>query len=159
MVKDFWKDLAIAQKVEEQVREVLDSLTDEYEFINVSQKREYRHKGDLLAINKETNEEICIEIKNDSRIHETKNVLLEYDVYYYSTGEFVKGNLFSNYEIYAVVSQAEQKIYFMDFAILKKIYQQGRFKSINHFDQITYAYLLPLAAIEKAGGLIKVVEF
>jgi hypothetical protein len=63
--------------------------------------------------------EIMIEVKDDSKIAETQNVLCEEEVYYDNIQDFVKGNFHSDYEIYCVVSKAERKVYVMDFSILK----------------------------------------
>lgn len=159
MIKEFWSDLSKAKYSEQLVREVLSSLTDEYEFQDVSNQREYFYKGDIRAVSKTNGSFFMLEVKDDSRIAETRNVLCEEEVYYKESNYFGKGNMQSDYDIYCVVSQAEQKIYIIDFSILKKIYKQGEFKIIKHFAQDTYCYLLPLGVIKKNGGLIKVIEY
>ena len=61
-------------------------------------------------------------MKDDSRIADTQNILCEDAVYYKESGRYVKGNMYSDYDIYAVVSKKEKVIYFFDFAKLKEIY-------------------------------------
>ena len=158
MVANFWNDLAQARKSEDLVREVFASLTNEYTFIDVGSQREYFKKGDIKAIDKDGNE-IMIEVKCDSRIAETRNVLCEEENYYYQTGEWIKGNFYNDYQIYCVVSESERKIYVMDFSILKANYKKGQYKCIHHYDQDCYCYLLPLGFIKKQGGIIAEVEY
>jgi hypothetical protein len=45
-----------------------------------------------------------IEVKNDSVIGTSGNVLLEEEVYYKKTDSYQRGFLYNDYEIYAVVS-------------------------------------------------------
>ena len=158
MVKDFWSDLAQARKSEELVREVFASLTDEYTFIDVGSDRQYFKKGDIKAIRKD-GKEVFIEVKCDSRIADTQNLLCEEENYYYDTGEWIKGNFYSDYEIYCVVSKAERKIYVMDFSKLKAHYKSGQYKCIRHYDQDCYCYLCPLACVRKWGAMIQEVSF
>ena len=158
MVKEFYKDLAQAKNAEKLVRDVFSSLTFDYQFIDVSEQREYYKKGDIKAVDKD-GKEIMIEVKNDSRIAETHNVLCEEQVFYYDICDVVKGNFYNDYEIYCVVSQEERKIYVMDFSILKKYYKRFPYQEIKHSDQITYCYLFALSAVRKLGGMIAEVDF
>lgn len=158
MVKEFYKDLAQAKSAEKLVRDVFSSLTFDYQFIDVSEQREYYKKGDIKAVDKDGNE-IMIEVKNDSRIAETHNVLCEEQVFYYDVCDVVKGNFYNDYEIYCVVSQEERKIYVMDFKVLKQHYKSGIYQEIRHSDQITYCYLCGLSAVRKWGAMIAEVDF
>lgn len=136
MVTNFYRDLEKAKKAEAIVKEVLSSLTSKYEFIDVSNVPKYYHKGDILAVDKESGKQIFIEVKDDSRIADTKNILCEDLVYYYETGEEVKGNFYNDYEVYCIVSQPERKIYFYDFGTLQRVYKSwGEFKIIRHQQQ------------------------
>lgn len=160
MVKDFKKDLAAAHEAERLVQMYFTLLggTD-YTFRNVSENPEYYYKGDLLATNS-SGCRIFIEVKDDSRIADTGNVLCEDKVYYVNGDYLGKGNMESDCDIYCVVSQSEKKIYVMDFKVLKKIYKPfGMYKSIPHTDQITYAYLLPLWVIKQQGGFIAEIDY
>lgn len=86
------------------VADTFASLTDNYTFENVAGIKEYRYKGDIKATNKATGKEIFIEVKNDSRIADTYNVLCEEKVWYHR-GYYGKGNMESETNIYCIVSE------------------------------------------------------
>ena len=158
MVSNFWSDLIEAQKVEDLVMDVFAGLTKDYSFVNVSGEREYFHKGDLVAIGAD-GRKTFLEIKDDSRIAQTHNLLCEEQVYYYDSNSYVKGNFYSDYQIYCVHSAQERKVYVMDFAKLKAHYKSGKFKQINHWEQITYCYLCSLDDVRAWGAMIAEVEY
>lgn len=158
MVKDFYNDLAKARKAEVLVRDVFASLSDKYTFTTVGDQREYFHKGDIIAVDASGNEHF-IEVKDDSCIGRTHNVLCEEEVFYDSIGDFLPGNMYSDYEIYCVVSQSTQKIYVIDFKTLKRIYHKGKYAAMEHRDQTTYCYLVPLAMIQREGGMIAEIDY
>lgn len=155
----FLKDLLKAHKAEDLVREALTSLTDEYQFVDVADEKEYFHKGDIKAIGA-NGEEIMIEVKDDSRIGDTGNILCEESVYYYESNYEQKGNFYSDYQIYCVVSQPTQTIYFFDFKVLKEIYKKaGRYTIMRHAHQESEVYLLPLGSAKKAGALLHTIKY
>ena len=158
MLLNFKRDLEAAQEGERRVEMYFRGLTNKYDFKNVGSNPAYYHKGDILAIEKETGREICIEVKQDSRIAQTGNVLLEDEVDYFGIST-KKGNLHSDYEIYCVVSPQKQKIAVLDFKVLKKYYRNGTYKIIPHEDQVTFCYLLSLEEIERLGGVIAVIDY
>lgn len=156
MVATFKEDLAKAKTAEKIVREKLSSLVEDYLFMDVSSLKEFYHQGDIMAANAEGDVRF-IEVKDDSKIAETKNVLCEDEVYYKYENYFAKGNMAYDYDIYAVVSQAGRKIYFIDFPILRDNYKKGIFKQIEHSQQTTYCYLVGLHQIKKWGALLGVI--
>lgn len=158
MIKQFWLDLEDARKVEDLVKETFSNMTNEYTFEDVSKERQYFHKGDIRATAAD-GRQIYIEVKNDGRIADTGNVLCEEENFFYDSGAYVKGNFYSDYEIYCVVSQEERKIYVMDFKVLKANYKKGEFKAIRHPEQISYCYLLPLYIVKRYNGLIAEVSY
>ena len=158
MVFNFFEDLNKARAAENIVKDTFASLTTGYTFENVANDRQYFYKGDIKATAAD-GREIFIEVKDDSRIADTGNVLCEYAVYYKDGGYFGKGNMESEYDIYCVVSQSERKIYVIDFDILQANYKSGYHKIIYHFDQDTYCYLLSLSVIKKLGGLIAIIDY
>lgn len=159
MTSDFFSDLASAKGAEQKVLEKLSSLTNDYEFIDVSNEQEYWHKGDILAINKATGARTFIEVKDDSRIAETHNILCEERIFFYESKKWVRGNFYSDYEIYAIYSASENKIYIFDFSILKKIYMRdGYFTKIQHKENLNEVILLPLDKAVAAGALITELE-
>lgn len=158
MVKDFYKDLEKAHTAENIVLEVFSSLSSEYNFENVSNDRNYFYKGDILATS-EAGRKIGIEVKDDSRIADTRNILCEEKVWYVEGGYYGKGNMQSEYDIYCVVSQAENKIYVIDFKRLQKYYKYGTYKEIPHADQTTCCYLCSLEEVKKWRALLAVVDY
>lgn len=152
MVKDFFKDLNKGRRAEQIVASALSNLG--YDVADVSDNRSFFYKGDLL-ITLPSGEKKFVEVKNDSRIADTRNILCEEEVYYKDSDYYGKGNMQSDYEIYSVVSQEENKIYFLNFEVMKSIYKKfGDFKAINHYDQITYCYLLSLSDAIRCGALL-----
>lgn len=158
MLRDFYKDLALAKPAEQLVLNTLSSLAPGYIFDNVSEVKEYRYKGDIKVTTPE-GREIFLEVKDDSRIADTGNVLCEYRNYIKDGDYFIKGNMCSDYDFYCIVSQQQRKIYIIDFSILKANYTKGYHKVIYHYDQDTWCYLLRLDIIKKLGGLVAVIDY
>ena len=157
MVSNFYQDLEKGRIAEEIVMKVFSDLTDKYTFTSVGDDAECAHKGDIKCEDKD-GKVIYLEVKNDERIVDTKNILCEEEVFY-SNGNIVKGFMYSDYEIYCVVSMSEQRIYVIDFKVLKEIYRKGEFKRIHHFAQFSDCYLVPIWLIKKYGGLITIVNY
>ena len=158
MKTQFQIDLAEAKKVEQLVLEHFQKLTNEYTFINVSDEPQYYHKGDIIAVAPD-GRKIFIEVKNDASIGNTNNVLCEEENYFYNTGEIKKGNFYSDYQIYCVVSQDKRKIWVMDFKVLKAHYKSGEPKRKYHPTQISDFYLLPLYVVKRHNGLIAELDY
>lgn len=159
MLDNFKRDLAIGKRAEVIVYDLLSSLAIGYDIEDVSNNCLFYYSGDLKAIDKSSGKEYFLEVKNDSRIADTGNVLCEVEVYYKNAGYYGKGNMDNDSDIYTVVSEIDSKVYFIDFNILKKIYKYGEYKEIEHRQQITYCYLVPIGLIKKMGGLIAVVDY
>lgn len=115
MLDNFNADLELGREAELIVREVFSGLTDEYDFIDISDNSDYYYCGDIVAVNKETGEAKFIEVKNDSRIWETQNILCEEEVYYKERDYYSKGNMYCDSDYYAIVSRCEHLIYLLDF--------------------------------------------
>ena len=156
MLTNFQKDLAKAKQAEELVAQLL--RAQGYTIEDVSNERKYYSIGDLKII-LPSGEERFIEVKNDSRIHETYNILCEEENYFKNECYYSKGNMYSDYDIYCVVSQPARKIYFIDFSVLRRIYKQGTFKVIPHTQQDSYCYLLELYQLKKNGGILGVLNY
>ena len=154
MLENFSKDLVIGRRGEEIVLNTLSNLTTDYEFTDVSKDHLFYDVGDIRATDKKTGKDIYIEVKNDSRIGETQNVLCEKEVYYYSSGSFGSGNMSGCGDIYIVVSEPERELYILDYKLLRKNYRKGEYREIRHAQQITYCYLCGLPQIEEWGALL-----
>ena len=158
MVSNFKRDLNNAKEAERVVLATLSFLYPNYCFFDVSEDCAYYNIGDIKAVNKETGEVSYFEVKDDSRIADTQNVLCEDEVYYNDIG-YICGNMHSNYQYYVIVSKAEQKLYILDFEKLKANYRKGEYKAIPHTEQTTFCYLCPLGACKRWGALIKEISY
>jgi hypothetical protein len=158
MIRGFYDDLARAQSAEHLVIDVLSALNTDYTFLAVGMDREYFHKGDIKVV-ANNGKENFIEVKNDSVIYKTGNILLEDEVYYKDNDWYGKGNLHSDYEYYAIVSEQERRIYILDFSILREASRLGEYKVIEHPSQVTYCYLLPLGVAKAKGAVITTLNY
>ena len=159
MVKEFERDLAIGKEAEEIVMDVVSALRSDLTLVDISGDFRYYHTGDIAAIDKKNNKIYFIEVKNDSRIADTGNVLCEEEVYYKKKDYYGKGNMYSNADVFAIVSKQNQKIYFIDFKVLKKNYTKGTYKKIEHPAQDTHCFLCDLGRIKQWGGLIDEINY
>lgn len=158
MLANFKADLAKGHRAEQIVIDTFTSLTDKYTFTDVSNISSYYHRGDILALAAD-GKEVMIEVKNDEVIHKTQNVLCEEEVYYKSADYYKDGYMYNDYQIYCVVSEPERKIYVIDFKVLKSIYRKGENKIINHPQQYSDVYLVPIGMIKQNGGLIDIITY
>lgn len=120
-----------AKEAERIVLDTLFSYAPNYRFEDVSNDPDCYYKGDIKAISPE-GQEFFIEVKDDSRIGETGNILCEEEVYYKASGYSGSGNMNGKSDIYVVVSKSERRMYVIDFKVLKQIYRKGEFKVIDH---------------------------
>lgn len=158
MIKDFNKDKEAAKYAEQLVLNTLSSLATGCKFTDVSNIKKYRYKGDIL-VTAADGQQYFLEVKDDSRIADTHNILCEYENYIKDEGRFIKGNMQSDYDFYCVVSQQQRKIFIYDFSILKQIYTKGTHKIIYHQDQDTYCYLLPQYIADRYNAHIKTIDY
>lgn len=158
MKEQFLKDLAAAKGAEETVLNTFSHLTDDYAFEDVSNKCSCFHKGDIKCIDRTTGKEIYIEVKDDSRIADTRNVLCE-EFVHYNSGYDVDGFMYNDYEIFAIVSKSERKIYVIDFKTLQKNYRKGELKKIDHPHQYSITYLCGLHQIKAWNALITTIDY
>lgn len=142
----FYKDMEAAKPAEQLVYNLLSSSG--YNVEDVSDIKEYRYLGDIKLVTSK-GVTFFIDVKDDKRIADTGNFLFEEEVYLKETDEFIRGDMKKYYDILAVVSQKEQKIYYLDFHIVKQRYKQGEFKRITHPTQDTYGYLCPIGLVKR----------
>ena len=180
MFDKFKTDLKNAKVAEKIVKDVLDNMTDDYFFQDVSEKKECWHLGDIKVnysyytycdrLSFDCNPlsydeyekykyDYYIDVKDDSRIGDTRNILCEEQVYFRNTDTSVKGYMYSGYDYLAVVSKKENKIYILDFHLLQKHYKQGRKIRINHREQYNDVYLYSLDKAKDNGILMAVIEY
>lgn len=75
-----------------------------YSYENVSDIPEYYRKGDIKATCLTTGLEYMIDVKDDSRIAETQNILCEEENYWKETGIYTNGFMYNDYDYLAIVS-------------------------------------------------------
>ena len=158
MLTNFYNDLEQAKIAERIALEVLQSYSDYWSLEDVSNIKECRYLGDIKAT-LPTGAVQYIEVKDDSRIADTKNILCEEENYIKDTNSYIKGNMSCKGDLYAIVSQQERKIYLLDYARLREIYKKGQYKVIPHTQQITYCYLLELCRAKQWGALIDIITY
>lgn len=150
MLTNFEKDRLAAKEAEQIVLNFLSSGLPQYKFKDVSESRGYLLRGDIVAYL--DNMQLFIEVKDDSCIATTRNILVEDAVYYHSSGNLQKYQ--STADIYAVVSKSERKIYFFNHYKLKKIAKYAPSRTIAHEEQTTYCNLVHLTDAKRIGALI-----
>lgn len=163
IVSDFKRDLLKSKKSEKIALDVLAFLGDldttgDYAIENVADIEEYWHLGDLLITDRD-GLEVFVDVKDDSRIADTRNILCEDKVYYRNTKKKADGFMYSGYNYLAVVSQPEKKIYIIDFAKLQKEYKKGRFIILNYTWQYSEIFLYPLDTAIKKGMIMAEIEY
>lgn len=157
---NFNKDAAAALPGELKVMEVLASKTNDFSFSHIDDQEVNGKKGDILAIEKKSGKAIYIEVKNDSRISQTGNVLCEYQKYYYDSNKTKAGSMFYNYEIYLVHSQDSRTLYVIDFKKLRTFYTiLGDWIQIEEGVEITYGFLVRLKDIIRYNALLYTIEY
>ena len=158
MLSNFKADLEKAKTAEKIALEALQAYSDSWSLEDVSNDRNCFYLGDIKAT-LSTGQVQYIEVKDDSRIADTHNILCEEECYIKDGDYYIKGNMSSQGDIYCIVSQAERKIYLLDYAKLREIYKKGEFKAIPHPQQITYCYLLGLYIAKRYGALLDIIDY
>lgn len=158
MITAFWKDLKQGKRGEEIVYNHLREKNPECKIEYLGENKEYYHIGDIKLTTPQGNI-FYFEVKNDTRIADTHNILCEEQVYYYDNKATCKGFIYSNYTNYCIVSERERKIYLFDFNIIKKIYKMGYEKVMKYAEQESITYLLPIEIVKAFGGLITVANY
>lgn len=158
MVSSFWRDLEVAKTAEEEVLSVLSQLAPEIEFIDVSDNRDYFYKGDILAKLPDGNT-VMIEVKRDTCIGKTGNVLCQDEKKYWDKDFWQKGTMHSDYEIYCVVSPQLRRIYVIDFKILFAHYKDVKYRVFENDEGKEIIYLVPLDYIQSKNGLLWTIDY
>ena len=103
MLKDFKRDLEAAKQAEQIALEVLSGYYAGWQLEDVSDNRSCFYLGDLKATT--TSGAVkYIEVKDDSRIADTQNILCEEENYIKDSNSFIRGNMSSQGDIYCIVS-------------------------------------------------------
>ena len=160
MMAEFYRDLAKAKKGEAIVLDVLRHTTKDYVFNDVSDDEEYYYLGDIEACDESWNMNYYLDVKSDGCIAKTNNILCEEKVYCKDYGGYwQKGNMQSNYDALAIISLDAQKIFIIDFVLLKKHYKEGKYYCKDNGSQITYGTLFPLSKAWKYNMVQAVISY
>lgn len=164
MVKNFYEDLSKAKKGEAIVLNVLinASNSDDYKYNDVSKEREYFHKGDIECYDANWLCNYYIDVKDDSCVSRTGNILAEHRVWY-KNGGWQKGFMQSaSYDYVAYLSQPDNTIYMLDFEAWKKNYKSTFKKHLyipHEGEQTTDGYLMALKDARKLGIVIAEIKY
>ena len=180
MFDKFKTDLNNAKEAEKIVKDVLESMTNDFDFQDVSEKKECWHLGDIKAyynycsycsgfgfgdnpLSYDEYEEYkynyYIDVKDDSRIGDTGNILCEEKVYYKKNGIVKDGFMYNLYDYLAIVNEKDKMIYILDFHLLQKVYKQGRKMRLYYSDQYSDVYLYSLDKAKDNGILMAVIGY
>lgn len=158
--EDFWGDCAKAKKAERILFDVCNNALDlDYVVELKTDDQTWWHKGDV-AVTTPDGAEIGIDTKDDGVCYRTGNIFVEERIqrgYYWG-----KGWVHSDYDVLAIVSQPEHKIYFIDFARLKAEYKQLRFRANvpSYFAAHTcWGSLVKLNCLRAKGLMIAEIEY
>ena len=158
--EDFKNDIAIAAKAERILFDCIDAeLGLNYDVQLKTDDEAWFKRGDV-AILDYNGKDIGIDAKDDGVCYRTGNIFVEeyIDWRYYYTDGWIK----AKYDVLAVVSQQDSKIYFIDFARLKKEYKQLRFRANvpSYFDAHTcWGSLVKIARLRSEGLLLAEVTY
>lgn len=158
--QQFNNDLEKGKRGEQVVLKTLVALgkNSGFEFQYVGDIPECRYLGDIKVTTPDGAVKY-IEVKNDSRIHETYNVLCEEYVDYRDGRGEQKGNMFCSGDYFAVVSEPSQKIYIIDYKKLREIYKQGEYRVFDWGTQVTYGYLVGTHVLRHNNALLGIIEY
>lgn len=162
MVKGFYNDLRRAKEAEKIAYEVFNRLTLNLLFEDVSDERQYYHKGDLKIwdIFNPSKECLFMDVKDDSVIHRTKNLFAEESVFYKENNSLQNGFMKnSTYDYIAYMSKSEKKIYLLDFKKWQECYKMGIYKEMFHKYQNSYGYLMKLNQAIELGVVLATINY
>ena len=158
--EDFNNDVAIAAKAERILFDCVDAeLGLNYDVQLKTDDSAWWKRGDVAIIDYE-GKDIGIDAKDDGVCYRTGNIFVEQYIdrgYYYEDG-WIK----AKYDVVAIVSQEDSKIYFIDFTRLQKEYKQLRFKANvpSYFKNHTcWGSLVKIAKLRSEGLILAEVTY
>jgi hypothetical protein len=157
---NFKVDLQNSKEAEKIVLSVLAkcAFEDKY-FEDVSDIPDFWHYGDIVVRDRDGMFDCFIDVKDDSRIADTRNILCEERVYYTNNNQFKEGFMYSGYDYIAIVSKKEKKIYIIDFKKLQKHYKEGRSMCLSYGWQYSDIFLYPLDKAYKYNMVVAEIEY
>lgn len=158
--EDFGNDIAIAAQAERILFDCIDAELGLNYDVQLKTDDEVWYKRGDVAIFDYNGKDIGIDAKDDGVCYRTGNIFVEeyIDWKYYYTDGWIK----AKYDVLAVVSQEDCKIYFIDFARLKKEYKQLRFRANvpSYFDKHTcWGSLVKIDKLRSEGLMLAEVRY
>ena len=133
-------------------------LLNGYEIEDVSEIPQYRYIGDF-KVTLPSGRVAFLEVKNDSKIGSTRNILCEELNYDKDNYRFIDGNMHCNSDYFVVVSMDCHKIFVFDFKKIQQIYKLGQYREFNYPSQTTFCYLLPIFEAKRHNALIAEIDY
>lgn len=160
MVSNFYKDLRKAKIGEKIAMAILkDVYGNHYTFEDVSEDKQCWHLGDIRATRHIDNAVKYIDVKMDSRIAQTRNILCEEAVYYVHNDETKPGCITYPYDAIAIVSVQAKRIWIIDYHMLQEHYKEGKKYTRQFEEQTTSGYLFPLTKAQSYGMIKAVIDY
>lgn len=147
-------DAEIARPAEEKAIRILELAFDgKAHFDNLHDKPEYWHRGDVRMTCGE--HVIYGDVKDESRIYETRNVFAENYKYFHSKpNQKAKGWMRSSqYDLVFILDDIGDNLYILDFPRLKRIYENYTLRQSRLSDCNAYGNCVPLRECRKHGVL------
>ena len=157
-VSNFQADLQKGKIGEKIALDVLQGTTENYAFEDVSDLKEYHHKGDIMVL-RDGELECFIDVKDDGVLHKSRNILCEDKVYYRKQKQMKDGFMHYDYNYLAIVSQPEKKIYIIDMKKLKKHYKEGLKRELHYSWQYSICYFVPLEKAYKYNMVVAEIDY
>ena len=163
----FTTDRKKARKAELLVLNVFNSIKCDYVFEDVADQEEYYYKGDIITFDNDWDQEICIDVKDDSCIDRTCNFLAEHRVKYPKSGWQTGFMQHAEYDYVAYLSQQRQTIYMLDFAAWQKYYKTNykkrlmipHYNDYGYWEQTTDGYLMPIYMAKELGIIVATIKY
>ena len=156
---NFKADLLKSKEAEKIALDVLTHTTEDKCFNDVADIQEFWHKGDILVFDRNREFDCFIDVKDDSRIADTHNILCEERVYYRKQKKFKQGFMYSEYDYLDIVSKKESKIYIIDFKKLQKHYKEGKSMCLQYSWQYSDIFLYPLEKAYKYNMVVAEIDY
>lgn len=157
MLDNFDTDLAWGKRAERIVARLAQSNGVQVQ--DISDLPQYRQCGDLL-ITLASGQQYYLEVKNDSVVGSSGNILCEEEVYYKENDYFKPGFMYNHSDFLLVVSESQREIYVLDFKIMQQIYKtKGQYKFFDYPQQSSDCYLVPLWLAKKYGAWLETINY
>jgi hypothetical protein len=160
MVNNFKKELKKNRIAEIILLQVLQSVADDkIDFVDVTDNPDLYHYGDIMGTDKNGNVTF-FDAKNDGIIAKTGRVFCESHKYFFNNMKRHSGYMEDGkYDYMCVVDRKSNKIYVLDFKVLKSIYKDYKEVQTTLSDAYSYGTVIPLDECRKEKALIYTITY